>query len=195
MKLFNIFLVSVLFLFLTVSVFANGNNGDNEHEFKAGLMKDIFDKIENIGGAKPLITESDLVGTWVCNAITTDSVPSNKDIVWVPKGEGAEGRAFYYQYSDGIMNFIDNGDGSFSITLPSQDPCFLPTTDNTYTSPYKIECNTLYRVCYYFAWGRLQENNVRFSIERLSANRIILKSLENSWYAAKVIVLDRVITP
>lgn len=195
MKLFNIFLVGVLSLSISILVFANGNN-DKEHEFKAGVMKEIFTGIEEAKGAGgKLITRSELVGSWVCNAIAPSNIPSNYDGAWIPKGEGAEGGCLYYQYSGGMINFIDNGDGSFSMSMPNQDPCFLITTDETRISPCVIIGDTLYRICYYFAWGGWHETNVNFSIKKISANKIILRQLDNNYYASKVIVCDRVITP
>lgn len=193
MKLFNMFLVIILSL--SVFIFANGDN-DKEHEFKAGVMNQIFQEIEDAKSAGGnLITASDLVGSWVCNAIAPKNSPYNRDIVWLPKGEGAEGGYLYYQYSGGIINFIDNGDGSFSISMPNQDPCFLITTDETRISPCVIIGDTLYRICYYFDWGNWHETNVSFLIKKINANRIILKSIGNSWYASQIIVCDRVITP
>lgn len=192
MRLFNMFLVCILFL--SVSVFANSDNG-KEHEFKAGVMKDIFEGIEGTGGAE-LLTESDLVGMWMCNAVASaDAYIPGRDDAWIPKGEGSEGGPLYYQYSGGILNCVNNGDGSFSITLPGQDPCFLVPTEETAISPCKVIGNTLYRICYYFAWGRLQENNVLFSIRKINENRIVLRSLGNNFYLPKVIVCDKVVAP
>lgn len=192
MKLFNMFLVCILVL--SLNVFANDDNG-KPGEFKAGVMKDIFDGIEGAGGAE-LLTESDLVGMWMCNAIASaDAYVPGRDSAWIPKGEGSEGGPLYYQYSGGILNCIDNGDGSFSIILPGQDPCFLVTTDTTAVSPCKIIGNTLYRVCYYEKYGRILENNVIFSIRKINENKIILRFLGSNLYVAKVIVCDKVIAP
>lgn len=194
MKRFNSFLVGLLVLSVSFFVFANDNN-DKEHEFKAGVMKDIFDGIEGAGGVE-LLTESDLVGMWMCNAVaSTDAWIPDRDNAWIPKGEGSEGGPLYYQYSGGILNCVDNGDGSFSITLPGQDPFYLVSTDETAISPCKVIGNTLYRVCYYQKYGRILENNILFSIRKINENRIVLKALGNNPYTAKVIICDRVITP
>lgn len=156
--------------------------------FKSGVMGEIFQQLGASG--QSVITPGDLVGEWICNSFAKKSTHPIIDDNWVLGIEG-----FYLEYLEGTIIFNDDGDGSFSITLPNQDPFYLITTDTTVTPTYIIIADTLYRKCYYFINGESRSSIVSFNIKRITQNIIIFKLLDGPQFVSKVVICQRVLTP
>lgn len=172
-----------------------------KHLFKVLLASCLFfssvvlaEKPEELSSFKiagqSLIMSKSLVGEWKCKAFAAAGRATHPlvDDAWVLSPED-----LYLQYFNGIITFNDNGDGSFSVTLPSQDPFYLVTTDTATTSPYIVVADTLYRECFYIYNNQSRSSLVVFNIKRISKNRVIFKFLDGPQFAAKVIIAERIL--
>lgn len=185
-KLFTILLIGCLFCSSVLLA-----EKPTEHEFKSGVMAEIFEQLSGAGG-QSIITSEDLVGTWTTHALA--SAKKANDAV-VDEAWSLDPEDLYLQYTEGTIIFNDDGDGSFSITCPMQDPFYLITTDMSETPTYRVVGDSLYRWCFYTINGQKRWSLAVFSIKRITQNIIIFKLLDGSNYASKVVICERVLQP
>lgn len=186
-NLFKVLMVICL-VFLCVVVEAAK---PTEHEFKSGVMAEIFEQLSGAGG-QSIITSDDLVGEWTCYARASAKRANDSlvDDAWSLDSED-----LFLQYLGGTITFNDDGDGSYSITHTVQDPFYLIETDLDETPTYRVLGDSLYRWCYYTINGQLRWARATFKIKRITQNIMIFTLLEGSDFAAKVVVCERVLTP
>lgn len=184
-NLLRVLLVSCL-LFLSV-VFAE--KPTESPRFQSGVMGKIFEGLAGAGG-QDIITSEDLVGEWTCDAFAMAFSDPSIDDAWILGPEG-----LFLKCLGGSIIFNDDGDGSFSITLPDQDPFHLYPTDTSETPTYIVIGDTLYRKCYIIYYGETYESIVTFSIKRITQNIIIFKFMDGPSMASRVVVCQRVLQP
>ncbi len=182
MKLFKIILVNILLL--SSIIFAEK---PEKHEFKAGVMQEIYEEIGQAGSMSP-ITSSDLVGEWICSSYSIATVITHPavDDVWQVDNEG-----LFSYFLGGTIIFQDDSDGTYSIQLSGQDPFYLMTSDENVICPYKIIGNMFYRQCTFILNGQSRLQWSIYEIEKLTPNKLIFRLLYGSSFASKVIITER----
>lgn len=191
MKMFKMILVVCALLVIGLSFFnASAEKPTESPRFQSGVMGEIFAGLAGAGGAggQSIITAAELVGEWTCDAFGSVVDDPMIDEAWSAGSEG-----LFLQYFGGSIFFNDDGDGSFSISLPDQDPFHLITTDITETPSYVVVGDTMYRKCYIVYYGETYSSIASFSIKRITQNIMIFKFLHGPGLASKVVVCQRVL--
>lgn len=139
-------LTAILASALLITSSVKASDYSTPHTFKPGdvisadMMNEIFSYIR---AAKATVTESDLIGTWTCNA--TASVNDVSGSLFSASGWTAPSHGFFYSSGESTVTFTDNGDNTYTVSTPAPDPIELrDSSASTHDGDFIVENNILY---------------------------------------------------
>ena len=165
MKLFKMILVCFMILAFSFTVLAE----------KASVV------------GRQTITSSSLVGEWTCKSYSSPIFAGIND-AWEADNEN-----LVAQFLGGTIIFQDDEDGTYSTLLTEQSPFYVETTDTSIQCPYKIVDNILYIENAYFLWGNTRTVLSIYSIEIVTQNKLIFKTIYSNGSEAKIVITERAV--
>ena len=128
----------------------------------ADVFNQIFNTIEKINRA---VVDTDLVGTWNCDAITTRETAN-----WTNKGS-------FFLLEDSQVNFNSSGEGlsiDNAYTISTSSPSPLKRSDSAFSGSYQLYKNMMFI-------KEIDDANARiYAVDIVSDSRIELTFLETS---------------
>lgn len=106
-----------------------GEQGPAGEDAPVDLLNEAIEDIEALGR---IVTSADLIGTWECVSAISGNVTDIDESKWLLQGD-----ALYRHLEDAFITFVDDGDGTYSLTTSSPNP-FLAQDQNAFNTEFDV---------------------------------------------------------